>query len=108
VRGKDGKPHLSDGDLVAYIDGDLADERHQRLAAHLARCAACRQRLEEFRGVGELIRQRYPPVDDPEARAKIVALTSGQGRGAAQAADPGSRIGRLGRRVRRWLVRRAR
>ena len=99
--GKEGKPHLSDADLVASIDGALAGERQTRLTAHLSTCAACRQRLEEFRSLGDRIRERYPLVDDPDARAKIIAMTSGNEQQTAQAADPEDRTGWFGRLVRR-------
>lgn len=69
--------HLSEGDLVAYADGDAVGDRWERVGAHLATCPACRGRLEEFRRAGALLRERYSLMDDPQARADISVRTSG-------------------------------
>ncbi len=37
--------------LSDYLNGDLADEEHRALEAHLAHCEACRTTLEDLRGV---------------------------------------------------------
>jgi anti-sigma factor RsiW len=70
-------PHLSDADFVAFIDGSLSEDRHERVAMHLLRCTACRRQLVEYRNVGEVLRQHFPLVDDVQARAAIIGLTSG-------------------------------
>ena len=64
--------HLSDGELVAWDDGSLREERQARVEAHLAACPACRVRLAGFQEVERLLRERYPLVDDPAARDRIL------------------------------------
>jgi anti-sigma factor RsiW len=64
--------HVSDSDLVAY--GTLAEgSRRRRIETHLATCPACRERLAAFQEIDRLIRQHYPLVDDPIARAELLA-----------------------------------
>jgi putative zinc finger protein len=38
-------PHISDGNLAAYLDGELAQIERRRVAGHLSLCADCRSRM---------------------------------------------------------------
>ena len=70
-------PHISEGDLHAYLDGALAaiePAAEERLRAHLAACADCRARLERERGIHdrstELLAAVLPePVEIPPFEA---------------------------------------
>lgn len=64
--------HLSDGDLIAWEDETSSEDRRARLGAHLAGCPACRARLAEFQAVERLLQERFPPVDDPIARERLL------------------------------------
>jgi anti-sigma factor RsiW len=72
--------HISDEDLVAYVDGDLPADRRAEVAAHLRACGRCRTRLEAFPEVARVLREASPPVDDPAARAAIEAEVEGADR----------------------------
>src|SRR3989442_9677755 len=54
--------HVDDGQLHAYLDGELPQAEAWRLEAHLGECPACRGRLEEQRALiaraGELLADR--------------------------------------------------
>lgn len=100
---RDGVGHLSDADLVAYDDGTMTAERQARADAHLARCSACQRRIEEFREVGRLIRETYPLVDDPEARARIVAQSRAELEARRSGRAGAARSGLAGR-MRRLLA----
>ncbi len=53
-------PHCSSvQELSAHLDGELSPVARVALEAHLASCSACRARLAELRGVGEVLRRRY-------------------------------------------------
>jgi hypothetical protein len=62
-------PHVDDGALHAYLDGELTGAERDRLLAHLAECATCRTRLEEERALaaraGELLARAAPPQRGP-------------------------------------------
>jgi anti-sigma factor RsiW len=72
--------HISDEDLVAYVDGDLPADRRAELAAHLRACGRCRGRLEAFPEAARVLREASPPVDDPAGRAAIGAEAAGADR----------------------------
>jgi LCP family protein required for cell wall assembly len=40
--------HLSDGQLLAYVEDNLSTRRHERVEQHLCTCPACRARLEQL------------------------------------------------------------
>jgi putative zinc finger protein len=44
-------PHVDDGTLHAYRDGELPPAEAHGVETHLAQCPACRERLEEERGL---------------------------------------------------------
>jgi len=60
--------HVDDGQLHAYLDGELPQAEAWRLEAHLGECPACRGRLEEQRALiaraGELLALAAPPARD--------------------------------------------
>jgi len=79
--------HLADEDLVVWEDGSATGDRRRRIESHLATCAACQRRLEEFREVGRILRRHYPLVDDPKARERLMAELGGRERAAAGGED---------------------
>src|SRR5438876_175193 len=60
--------HVDDGQLHAYLDGELPQAELWRLEAHLGECPACRGRLEEQRALiaraSELLALATPPARD--------------------------------------------
>jgi hypothetical protein len=68
-------PHVDDGLLHAYLDGELAGAERDHLLAHLADCAPCRSRLEEERALvaraGELLARAAPPKREPVPFAQV-------------------------------------
>ncbi len=59
---------IPDADLIAYAEGDLGGARGEWVAAHLAACPSCRERLSLFAAVDTLLRADPVPDLDP-ARA---------------------------------------
>lgn len=63
--------------LIAYVHGLAAAGERRDVEAHLATCAACRARVEEFRGVSALLGE-LPSVEpsfgfDARVRQRIAA-----------------------------------
>lgn len=58
--------------LQAYYDGELNDRRAERVAAHLATCAACREELEALASLSDLL-QAAPPAADLMPGERFVA-----------------------------------
>lgn len=63
--------HMSEGDLLAYLDGELQDGRRDEVALHLASCVDCRAEFEELRSASEefssalaVLDSAAPPLDD--------------------------------------------
>ncbi len=58
-------PHVDDGTLHAYLDGELSPPEAQGVEAHVAQCAGCRTRLDEERALitraAELLGRAAPP-----------------------------------------------
>ena len=46
-------PHVDEGALHAYLDGELASTERKTVDAHLAECASCRATLAEERALVE-------------------------------------------------------
>jgi anti-sigma factor RsiW len=65
--------------LVAYRDGELARRRAGKMAAHLERCAECRQELErleaEFEHLVSL--EARIPVEKPRLEQGLATLLAG-------------------------------
>jgi hypothetical protein len=84
--------HFPLGSLSAFLDGEAGPAESQRIASHLAGCAACRERLEGLRrtvrtlgslraegaappaGLAALIRRR---IDEADAAAGTVGTVDG-------------------------------
>lgn len=72
-------PHVDQGTLHAYLDGELSEGQRREVEAHLVSCIECQARLEQATGLGqrvsELMAELEPaPVQAPawreiEARA---------------------------------------
>jgi len=63
--------------MLAYVDGRLKDSERGETEQHLALCATCRVRVDEFRSVSELL-DELPPVEpspafDVRVRARMAA-----------------------------------
>jgi len=54
-----------EGQLIAYLDGRASARERHEVDQHLANCAACRARVEEFRGVWKLLEET--PAPEPSA-----------------------------------------
>ena len=63
--------------ILAYVDGRLKDRERSETEKHLASCAACRVRVNEFRSVGELLDElplmEPSPAFDVRVRALVAA-----------------------------------
>lgn len=87
--------HLTESDLQAWIDRELASGDQPRVSGHLEDCAACRRELGELRRASELFSAAMHAYDDdltavtPPARADVarrwfgVRSSSRVGRAAA-------------------------
>ncbi|HXJ47457.1 MAG TPA: zf-HC2 domain-containing protein [Candidatus Dormibacteraeota bacterium] len=68
--------------ILAYVDGRLKEGERSEVDKHLAGCAACRLRVNEFRAVGDLL-DELPMIEPSGAfNARVHALV---------AAEPGKR-----------------
>ena len=56
--------HLDDEVLSALVDAELSPDETAFAQSHLASCAECRERLEDFRSVAVLVR-RLPELEPP-------------------------------------------
>jgi anti-sigma factor RsiW len=63
--------------ILGYLDGRLKDSERTEVEKHLAACAACRLRANEFRSVndllGELPMVEPSPAFDVRVRARVAA-----------------------------------
>lgn len=68
-------PHVDEGVLHEYLDGELTGAAREHVLAHLAECAACRTRLEEERALaaraGELLARTAPIERSPAALSTL-------------------------------------
>jgi len=111
-------PHIAEGDLLAYLDGELSWVRRSAISEHLDACKACAAELASLEGAAALLSQALeaievpaPQLDSSEIKdrsrwisrfagsvlfkAAVLVLTLG---GVGAAAIPGSP-------VRDWLAR---
>jgi negative regulator of sigma E activity len=69
--------------ILAYVDGRLKDSERAEMEKHLAGCAACRVRANEFRSVSELLDElpmvEPSPAFDVRVRARVAAEPVKQG-----------------------------
>jgi anti-sigma factor (TIGR02949 family) len=66
--------------LNAYLDGELSECDRLDVAAHLARCERCALRLESFRRIRSLLKDRSPRDCAPVELRKRIALRRGPAR----------------------------
>src|ERR1700689_4360226 len=63
--------------LIAYLDAKAKPAERRQVESHLAECAACRQRVEEFRLVAGLLDElpviAPSPSFDAALRARVAA-----------------------------------
>lgn len=67
--------HLSDADLRAYLNGGLDEARDEAIAAHLAACPAC---VERLRAIEESRPPRRPAEPPDWARLRLQDLAGGR------------------------------
>jgi anti-sigma factor RsiW len=63
--------------IVPYVDGRVKESERREMEAHLAECAACRLRVNEFRGVTGLL-DELPQIEpsaafDARVHARVAA-----------------------------------
>ena len=75
LEARENMPHVNDGLLHEYLDGELAGAARDDLLAHLAECATCRTRLEEERALAarasELLARSAPSERPPAGFATL-------------------------------------
>ncbi len=71
---------LDGGDLIAYLDGELAGARLEYIEAHVRACTICQDRLRDIDETKELLRLATPIVDDPVGRARTMAMIAQEAR----------------------------
>ena len=63
--------------ILAYVDGRLKDSERAEMDKHLAACAACSVRVNEFRSVSDLLDElpmvEPSPAFDVRVRARVAA-----------------------------------
>ena len=69
--------------ILPYVDGRLKESEHAEMEKHLAVCAACRLRVNEFRAVTGLL-DELPQIEpsaafDARVRARVAAEPAKQG-----------------------------
>lgn len=68
-----------EGQLRAYLDGELPPPERTALGAHLAGCAACQGQLDRLRASAMRVRSLLPaPAAAPEPRAALARLRAAQ------------------------------
>lgn len=81
--------------LDAYLDGELPAVQSRQVEAHLDDCPACRQRLEQRRGLSLLL-AGAPGANDLKPEGRFVAEVELQLRRRGPAVPPKIRATRLG------------
>jgi anti-sigma factor (TIGR02949 family) len=66
--------------LNAYLDGELSESDRLDVAAHVARCPRCGLRLESFRRIRSLLKDRSPRDCAPVELRKRIAQRRGPAR----------------------------
>ena len=59
--------------LNAFLDGELAECDRRQVAFHLSRCERCAARLESFRRIRSLLKDRSPRQNAPEDLRRRIA-----------------------------------
>src|SRR5438094_939482 len=68
-------------ELIPYLHGELSAADHDRVAAHVAGCAECRQATEESRAVLQALAARQagpPPLDWGRYQAEVRERAAGR------------------------------
>lgn len=71
-------------DLSAWIDGELGASRRAVVAAHLATCGDCAERVEQLRAVDRALRALPAPSVGPELRRGLAERLASEERSAAR------------------------
>jgi anti-sigma factor (TIGR02949 family) len=66
--------------LNAYLDGELSESDRLDVASHIGRCARCALRLESFRRIRTLLKDRSPRECAPVELRKRIAQRRGPAR----------------------------
>jgi len=53
---------LIQSELSAFIDQEVAAQRHRSITSHLSDCPSCKSRFDELTQVGDVLRNSYQPV----------------------------------------------
>jgi len=64
--------------ILGYVDGRLKESEKQEVEKHLAACAPCRVRVEEFRAVSGLLDELPVIEPSPEFDARVRALVAAE------------------------------
>lgn len=81
-----------EGQLRAYLDGELLAIERASIGAHIASCAACRAALEAQRAAAAQARALLPaPATIPDPSAALARLRAAQGLAEPDGAQPTSR-----------------
>lgn len=71
-----GGAHLSEGDIHAFLDGELAVGEHAAVQEHLATCEQCRRELAALRRLFIALDELAPAPDlVPTVRARLAGLS---------------------------------
>jgi len=64
--------------ILSYVDGRLKENERQDVEKHLAACAACQLRVEEFRAVSGLLDELPIIEPSPAFNARVHALVAAE------------------------------
>lgn len=64
--------------ILGYVDGRLKDSERLEVEKHLAACAPCRLRVEEFRAVSGLLEELPVIEPSPEFDTRVHALVAAE------------------------------
>ncbi len=64
--------------ILAYVDGRLKESERPDVEKHLAACAPCRLRVEEFRAVSSLLEELPVIEPSPEFDTRVRALVAAE------------------------------
>jgi anti-sigma factor RsiW len=67
-----------EGRILSYIDGRLKESERQDVEKHLAACATCQLRVEEFRAVSGLLDELPVIEPSPAFNARVHALVAAE------------------------------
>lgn len=84
MNGSRGRPCLSDGVLVAFLDDALERRRREAVKRHLDECEVCRERLDTVRDRSELVGQWLRRHDAPAPPREAYDLGDARSGGASE------------------------